>query len=104
MATKTSGGAWFPSRAPHCSRSARVRGDVRLSSDATFTAATVLNNAPTLANPVPDQLSPEDQAWIFTVPANTFTDAEGDALRDALADGDWLALILADGEAEREAD
>ncbi len=38
------------------------------------------NNAPTLDNPIADQDANEDQAFSFTFPANTFSDADGDEL------------------------
>ena len=38
------------------------------------------NVAPVLANAIADQSSEEDKTLIFVVPANTFTDADGDAL------------------------
>jgi VCBS repeat-containing protein len=39
-----------------------------------------INHAPFLATAIPDQSSPEDAAWNFTLPANTFTDIDGDTL------------------------
>ncbi len=39
------------------------------------------NTAPTVANPIPDQLDARvGRAWSFTIPANTFADADGDTL------------------------
>jgi Putative Ig domain len=38
------------------------------------------NHQPFLASAIPDQSSPEDAAWSFTLPANTFTDIDGDTL------------------------
>ena len=50
------------------------------------------NHAPQLAHAVSDQSSPEDQAWSFQVPANTFSDADGDALTYSASLGDGSAL------------
>jgi VCBS repeat-containing protein len=38
------------------------------------------NHQPFVASAIPDQSSPEDAAWSFTLPANTFTDIDGDTL------------------------
>jgi Ca2+-binding RTX toxin-like protein len=38
------------------------------------------NHPPFLASAIPHQSSPEDAAWSFTLPANTFTDIDGDTL------------------------
>ena len=38
------------------------------------------DHEPVVANPIADQTLPEDTAWTFTVPANTFSDVGGDAL------------------------
>ena len=50
------------------------------------------NHAPELAQPVPDQSSAEDQAWSFQLPANTFSDADGDALTYSASLGNGSAL------------
>ncbi|NUQ64120.1 MAG: VCBS repeat-containing protein, partial [Pirellulales bacterium] len=56
------------------------------------------NDAPTLADPLPGQTTPQGELFGFTFPADTFDDADGDPLSyaAALADGsplpDWLAF------------
>ncbi|WP_298938299.1 tandem-95 repeat protein [uncultured Ruegeria sp.] len=61
------------------------------------------NDAPVLALALPDQSSAEDEAVSFALPANTFTDVDGDALTFSakLTDGtalpDWLAFDAASG-------
>ena len=47
--------------------------------DITLTTAGT-NTAPVVANPIADQTAVRSQAFTFTVPANTFADANGDAL------------------------
>jgi VCBS repeat-containing protein len=62
--------------------------DVKVTATDTVTAAsdvfrlTILpvNDAPRLANPVPNQEGLEDALWTFTVPATTFADIDGDTL------------------------
>lgn len=49
------------------------------STDITVTAAPG-NNPPTVANPIANQAATEDSAFSFTFDANTFADADGDAL------------------------
>jgi uncharacterized delta-60 repeat protein len=68
----------------------------------TFTLdVTPVNDAPVVANPIIDQFSPEDSSFSFQVPANTFSDVDGDPLTYAatLGDGsalpDWLAFNAA---------
>src|SRR5262245_43029795 len=47
----------------------------------TFTLnVTAVNDTPVVANAIIDQHSREDALWSFTVPADTFTDAEGTSL------------------------
>jgi Ca2+-binding RTX toxin-like protein len=50
-----------------------------------------VNQAPIIANAVTDQTTEEDAAFSFTLPANTFTDNDGDSLS--------LSATLADGSA-----
>ena len=52
------------------------------------------DHAPELAHPVSDQSQPEDQAWSFQVPANTFSDLDGDTLTYSASLGDG-SLCLA---------
>ncbi|WP_299752288.1 tandem-95 repeat protein [uncultured Tateyamaria sp.] len=52
---------------------------------------TVMNTAPVLAIALPNQSSAEDEAVSFALPANAFTDMDGDALT--------LSATLADGTA-----
>ncbi len=55
--------------------------DGTLSASDTFTLdITPVNDAPVVAQPIPDQASPEDTAWLFTVPAGTFTDVDNGTL------------------------
>jgi hypothetical protein len=50
------------------------------------------SHAPVVAQPIADQSSSEDAAWTFQVPANAFSDADGDSLSftATLANGDPL--------------
>jgi Ca2+-binding RTX toxin-like protein len=64
-----------------------------------FTLDVIANTAPTLTNPIADQTAPEDVAFNFAVPINTFSDADaGDKLTytATLATGaalpDWLTF------------
>src|SRR5690606_19412851 len=41
---------------------------------------TAVNDAPKVANPIPDQQANQDEIWSYQFAANTFTDADGDAL------------------------
>ncbi len=64
---------------------------------------TLTNNTPVLAIALPNQSSAEDEAVSFVLPANAFTDVDGDelTLRAALVDGaalpDWLVFDAAAG-------
>ncbi|WP_298938447.1 tandem-95 repeat protein [uncultured Ruegeria sp.] len=64
---------------------------------------TVMNNAPVLAIALPHQSSAEDQSVSFALPANAFTDMDGDTLTlsATLADGTalpgWLVFDAASG-------
>jgi predicted extracellular nuclease len=51
----------------------------------------LLNSPPVLANAIADQTVAEDTAWSYQVPANAFSDPDGDSL--------FLAATLADGSA-----
>ena len=57
-----------------------------------------VNDAPTAANPIPDQYGLEDEAVLYQVPANAFFDPDGNPLSYAarLANGDplpsWLSF------------
>ena len=59
---------------------------------------TVMNNTPVLAIALPDQSSAEDEAVSFVLPANVFTDVDGDVLTltatliDGTALPDWLVF------------
>ncbi|WP_298937193.1 tandem-95 repeat protein [uncultured Ruegeria sp.] len=61
------------------------------------------NDAPVLAVALPNQSSAEDEAMSFVLPANAFTDVDGDALTlsATLAEGaalpDWLVFDAASG-------
>ncbi|WP_298938634.1 putative Ig domain-containing protein, partial [uncultured Ruegeria sp.] len=64
---------------------------------------TVMNNAPVLAIALPHQSSAEDEAVSFVLPANAFTDVDGDALTlsATLSNGAslpyWLVFDAASG-------
>ena len=47
---------------------------------ATVTVVLKTNNAPYVAHPIPDQSIEEDSSWSYTLPANVFADADGQAL------------------------
>lgn len=59
----------------------------------------LLNRPPVLANPVPDQSTPEDAAYAYALPADLFTDPDaGDSVEITevlLADGSALPIWLA---------
>ena len=61
------------------------------------------NSAPVVANAISDQSSPEDTVWNFNVPANAFSDVDGDALAyvASLADGSALPAWLTFNAATR---
>src|SRR5262249_4553393 len=58
----------------------------------TTIAVTGINDAPVVANPIPDQASPEDNPVSFTLAVNTFLDADGNPLSYAATLGDGSAL------------
>ena len=62
-----------------------------------------VNDAPIVANPIPDQAATEDVAFSFSFAANTFSDEEGDALTYAatLAGGAALPAWLTFDSATR---
>lgn len=41
---------------------------------------TNVDEAPAVATPIPDRQSAEDELWVYTVPAGSFTDPDGDTL------------------------
>ncbi len=53
------------------------------------------NDAPTVANLVPDQTATEDTAFTFTFAANTFNDVDADALTYTSDASGWLAFDAA---------
>ena len=59
--------------------------------DVTITL-TGTNDAPVVVNAIADQSASEDQIWSFQVPANTFSDVDGDALTYSASLGDGSAL------------
>ena len=75
-----------------------VGGSQPVSQGLTLGITNVNDNAPSVANAIADQSLPEDTAWNFQVPANTFSDADGGALTYSarLANGDplpdWLSF------------
>ena len=54
--------------------------------------ATTTNNAPTVANAIPDQSAPVGTAFSYAFPANTFSDADSDALTYTATKADATAL------------
>ncbi|MEP1789153.1 putative Ig domain-containing protein, partial [Reichenbachiella sp.] len=77
-------------------------GDVTVSDEFILTI-TAANSAPTVANPIPDQAAAGSTAFSYTVPANTFSDAESSTLTltAGLSDGsdlpDWLSFDAVTG-------
>ncbi|WP_439546592.1 putative Ig domain-containing protein [Sandarakinorhabdus sp.] len=53
---------------------------------------TPVNDAPVVANPIADQSVPEDTAWSYVVPSNTFTDVDNATLTLSATSGDGTAL------------
>ena len=53
---------------------------------------TPTNDAPQLWHPTSDQISPDDQSWSFQVPANAFSDIDGDTLTFSASLGNDSAL------------
>ena len=58
----------------------------------TLRLSTAANQAPTVANMIPDQSATVDTVFSFTVPANTFSDADGDTLTYRATKADDMAL------------
>ena len=55
-------------------------------------STTTANQAPTVANMIPDQSATVDTEFSFNVPANTFSDADGDTLTYSATKADDMAL------------
>ena len=55
-------------------------------------STTTANQAPTVANMIPDQSATVDTGFSFNVPANTFSDADGDTLTYRATKADDMAL------------
>jgi VCBS repeat-containing protein len=53
------------------------------------------NDAPTVANLIPDQVATEDSAFTFTFAANTFNDVDGDTLTYTSDASGWLSFDAA---------
>ncbi|OYU01548.1 MAG: hypothetical protein CFE36_09685 [Sphingomonadaceae bacterium PASS1] len=51
-------------------------------------SVTNINDAPVVANAITDQSVDEDAAWVYRVPAGTFSDADGDTLIYSATSGD----------------
>ena len=72
-----------------------------LSSPTGVIAAALSNSAPLITNTIPDQAVAEDASWSYVVPANTFSDADGNTLTytASLASGaalpSWLTFNAA---------
>ncbi|WP_081500870.1 Ig-like domain-containing protein [Bradyrhizobium liaoningense] len=60
--------------------------------DGTVTLVNLVNDAPVVATAIPDQSSPEDHAWAFQIPANSFSDVNGDVLTYTAMLGDGSAM------------
>ena len=75
-------------------------GTATMSDEFTLTV-TVRNTPPEVANPLADQATPVDASFTYVIPADAFTDADGDPLRYAAATRDggglpaWLAFNAA---------
>ncbi|MEH6790810.1 putative Ig domain-containing protein [Parasphingorhabdus sp.] len=76
--------------------------DGEFASSDTFTLTIdPVNDAPVLANAITDQSSDEDAAWSFVVPANAFSDIDGDTLSFTASLGNddplpaWLSFTAA---------
>ena len=68
-------------------------GDDESASAYTMTVdVNAVNDAPTVANPIPNQAATVDEAFSFTVPAGTFEDVDGDSLEHSATQGDDSAL------------
>ncbi|HEX2554531.1 MAG TPA: tandem-95 repeat protein, partial [Microvirga sp.] len=66
-------------------------GELFATSSANLTV-TAVNDAPAVANEIPDQSVSGDTAWSYAVPAGTFTDQEGESLTYAASLADDAAL------------
>jgi hypothetical protein len=72
-------------------------------SDTASIAVTPINDAPVVATPIADQTARKDAAFSFTIPANTFSDADNDTLTytATLENGDplptWLSFDTSTG-------
>jgi Ca2+-binding RTX toxin-like protein len=77
-------------------------GTTVFTSEPTAAIANV-NDAPIVSAAIADQVSAEDTAWSYTVPAGTFTDVDGDTLTYTarLANGDPLPAWLSFNAATR---
>jgi VCBS repeat-containing protein len=51
-----------------------------IASDTFTLTVTPVNDAPVVANGIPDQGTPEDEAWTYVVPANAFSDVDNAVL------------------------
>ncbi len=56
---------------------------------------TQANDAPTMANPIPDQVATEDVPFSFTFAASTFNDLDGDTLTYTSDASGWLSFNAA---------
>ena len=71
----------------------RAENDAGGGTAATATATpSAPNNAPTVANDIPDQTATVGTAFSYTFPANTFSDADGDSLTYTATKSDDTAL------------
>ncbi len=73
-----------------------VNGSSDASRDMAIALIDVENQPPVLANAIPNQTATEESAFTYTVPANTFSDPDGDALTYSatLANGNPLPSWL----------
>lgn len=71
--------------------------------DGLFQLEDIVEHDPIVANGIDDQITVAEQVWSFTVPANTFSDADGDALtlsatlEDGSALPSWLSFDATSG-------
>ena len=102
--------AWLAGNAPSLSAAnfaarlplnATVRACLRTETQVCPLDTTATNNFPTVANEIPDQTATKGTAFSYTVPADTFSDADGDTLLYGAAQADtsllptWLSFDTA---------
>ena len=73
-------------------RATNAEGTGGWSSSGSGTTNTPANSAPTVANMIPDQTATASKTFSYAFPANTFNDADNDALSYAATKSDGTAL------------